>query len=112
VVGEGGAAPRGAKAWTALGLEGIARHARPLADCAAEELWRGLLDLALTELRQTHALLDQAEAKLDALAKASEEVQLLETAPGVGPRTAEAGGADLGDATRLRSGKKGAAYAR
>src|SRR5262245_6497756 len=111
LVGQGLAAPRGAKAWTVLGLDGIAQHARPLADCAPEELWRGLLDLALTELRQTHALLDQAEAKLDALAQASAEVQLLETPPGVGPRTAEAVVAYLGDAARFDNGKQVSAYA-
>src|SRR5262245_42755723 len=33
LVGQGLAAPRGAKAWTLLGLEGIAQHARPLTDC-------------------------------------------------------------------------------
>jgi len=90
LVGQGLAAPRGAKAWTALGLEGIAQLAKPLADCGADELWRGLLDLALTELRQVRDLADQAEARLDQLARHSAEVRLLETAPGIGPRTAEA----------------------
>ncbi len=31
-VSQGTAAPRAAKAWTRLGLEGMAQHARPLAD--------------------------------------------------------------------------------
>src|SRR5262245_51798787 len=111
LVGQGLAAPRGAKAWTVLGLEGLGQYARPLADWAAEELWRGLRDLALIELRQTHALVGHAEAKLDALAKDHAEVQLLETAPGVGPRTAEAVVAYLGDATRFDNGKQVSAYA-
>src|SRR5947209_15292282 len=51
LVGQGLPAPRGARAWTALGLEGIGQYARPLADCAADELWRGLLALALDEYR-------------------------------------------------------------
>src|SRR5207237_7479697 len=46
LVGQGLPAPRGAKAWTAAGLAGIAEHARPLADCPPDELWRGLLDPA------------------------------------------------------------------
>ena len=58
LVGQGLPAPRGAKAWTELGLQGIAQHARPLAECGPDELWRGLLDLALTELRQARQLLD------------------------------------------------------
>src|SRR2546421_1242109 len=90
LVGQGLAAPRGAKAWTELGLEGIAQFAKPLAECGPDELWRGLLDLALTELRQVRQLADQAEARLDQLARRSDAVQLLETVPGVGPRTAEA----------------------
>jgi transposase len=111
LVGQGLAAPRGAKAWTVLGLDGIAQYAKVLTDCAPEELWRGLLDLAVTELRQTRTLLDQAEAKLDALAQESTDVQLLETIPGVGPRTAEAVVAHLGDATRFDHGKQVSAYA-
>jgi transposase len=65
LVGQGLPAPRGAKAWAARGLEGIGRRAKPLADCGPGELWRGLLELALTELRQVRQLADQAEARLD-----------------------------------------------
>src|SRR3954447_7177761 len=70
LVGQGLPAPRGAKAWTTLGLEGIGQLAKALAACADDELWRGLLDLALTELRQVQQLADQAEARLDRLAQA------------------------------------------
>ncbi|HKB35472.1 MAG TPA: IS110 family transposase [Gemmataceae bacterium] len=105
LVGQGLPAPRGAKAWTELGLEGIGQHAKPLIDCAAAELWRGLLGLALTEFRQARELIDQAEARLGAMAKADAGVRLLETIPGVGPRTAEAVVACLSDASRFGSGK-------
>jgi transposase len=111
LVGQGLPAPRGAKAWAALGLEGIARHAKPLADCGPDELWRGLLELALTEYRHALGLIEQAEARLDALAEADAGVRLLETAPGVGPRTAETVVAYLGEAGRFRSGKQVSAYA-
>jgi transposase len=110
LVGQGLAAPRGAKAWTELGLEGIGPFAKPLAQCGPDELWRGLLDLALTELRQVRQLADQAEARLDQLAKQSAEVQLLETTPGVGPRTAEAIVAHLHEPGRFDSGKQVSAY--
>jgi len=106
LVGQGLAAPRGAKAWTVLGLAGIAQPARPLADGVPQEWWRGLLDLARTGRRHTHALLNQAEARLDALAKANADVQVRESIPGVGPRTAEAVVAHLGDATRCDNGKQ------
>jgi transposase len=110
LVGQGLAAPRGAKAWTELGLQGIGQFAQPLAECSPDELWRGLLDLALTELRQVRQLADQAEARLDQLAKHSEDVHLLETTPGIGPRTAEAIVAHLHEPGRFQSGKQVSAY--
>jgi transposase len=110
LVGQGLPAPRGHKAWTALGLAGIGQFAKPLAECGPEELWRGLLDLALTELRQVQHLADQTEAKLDQLAKANQDVQLLETVPGVGPRTAEAIVAHLHEPGRFDNGKQVSAY--
>jgi hypothetical protein len=82
LVGQGLPAPRGAKAWAEAGLQGIARHARPLADCGPDELWRGLLDLALAEYRQARELIEQAEARFDALAEADAGVRLLETVQG------------------------------
>lgn len=110
LVGQGLPAPSGAKAWTAIGLTGIAQHAQPLADCAALELWRGRLHLALAELEHVKALLDQAEKKLDALAKDNAGVQLLETIPGVGPRTAEAIVAFLPEPERFGTAKHVSAY--
>jgi transposase len=109
-VGQGLPAPRGARAWTVTGLQGMAAHARPLADCGADELWRGLLDLALTEYRQVLELLVQAEARLDALGAADAGVRILETIPGVGPRTAETVAAFLGDPQRFANGKQVSAY--
>ena len=63
LVGQGLPAPRGAKAWTAAGLAGMAQFARPLAQCGPDELWRGLLDLALTAYRQAEELAAVAEAR-------------------------------------------------
>jgi len=111
LVGQGLPAPRGHRAWTAAGLLGIAQQAKALGDCAPDELWRGLLELALTELSQTRQRLDQVEARLDALSAADESVRLLETIPGVGPRTAEAVAAHLHDPRRFDSGKQVSAYA-
>jgi len=109
-VAQGLPAPRGAKAWSATGLAGIAAQAKALADCGPDELWRGLLDLALTEYRQVSELVARAEARLDALGKENADVILLETAPGLGPRTAEAVAAYLNGAARFRTGKQVSAY--
>jgi transposase len=110
-LGQGLPAPRGAKAWSALGLAGIAQHAKPLAECGPEELWRALLGLALTQLGQLREQIDQTETCLDHLAQASADVQLLQTVPGIGPRTAEAVSAYRHAAARFRTGTQVAAYA-
>ena len=109
-VAQGLPAPRGAKAWTAIGLDGLALQAKPLAECGPDELWRGLLGLALEEYRHLVELLDHAEHRLDALAKQDPGVQLLETTPGVGPRTAEAVVAHLHQPERFANGKQVSAY--
>ena len=110
LVGQGLPAPVGAKAWTALGLAGIAQYAQPIAACVTLELWRGRLHLALAELAHVQTLLEQAEKKLDALAKNNAGVQLLETIPGVGPRTAEAVVAFLPEPQRFHTAKQVSAY--
>ena len=109
-VGQGMAAPRGARAWARAGLAGMAQHARPLAECAADELWRGRLHLALTELEHVKGLLDCADQKLDELAKADAGTRLLETIPGVGRRTAEAVAAFLPRPELFHTTKQVSAY--
>jgi len=109
-VGQGLPAPRGAKAWTVTGLDGLALQAKALGECSPDELWRGLLHLALAEYRHLVELLDHAEHRLDALAKQDQGVQFLESTPGVGPRTAEAIVAHLHQPERFPSGKQVSAY--
>jgi len=111
LLGQGLPMPRGGRAWSATGLKGLDQLARPLADCAATELWRGLLHSALAEYRQVLTLIDDMEAQLDAIAAADAGAQLLSSVPGVGPRTAEAVAAHLGDARRFATGKQVSAYA-
>lgn len=110
LVGQGLPAPCGAKAWTEIGLAGIAAYARPIADCAALELWRGRLHLALTELGHVKQLLDAAEKKLDEMAKNHAGMKILETIPGVGPRTAETVVAFLPEPKLFRTTKQVSAY--
>jgi transposase len=109
-VAQGLPAPRGAKAWTETGLAGIATQAKSLGECAPDELWRGLLELALIEYRQVNELVAQAQKRLDALGKQSADVILLETTPGLGPRTAETVAAYVHDAARFKTGKQVSAY--
>lgn len=111
LLGQGLPAPRGKRAWSQMGLKGIEQYARPMTECDPEELWRGLLALALMEYRQLLALLEEMEAKLNELAQNNEAVQLLQTIPGVGPRTAETVAAYLDDPHRFRNAKQVSSYA-
>ncbi len=111
LVGQGLAAPRGAKAWSALGLEGLALMAKPLAECAVEDLWRGELDLLLQRYRAVVEQIGTIEKKLDVINASDRAMSLLETVPGVGPRTAEVIVTSLGDAKRFRHGDEVSAYA-
>ena len=109
--GQGLATPRGAAAWAAAGLAGIEARAKPLAECGPAELWRGMLHLAVAEYRGLAERIAEAEAALDRLADADPATKLLATIPGVGPRTAEAVAAHLGDPHRFASAKQVGAYA-
>ncbi len=111
LVSQGLTAPAGAKAWTTLGLAGIAQLARPLAECAPDDLWRGELHLLLERLRDLDAQTAGVEAKLDALGANDTRVSLLQSVPGVGPRTAEVIAVHLGDAKRFRTADEVGAYA-
>jgi transposase len=111
LVSQGRAAPVGARAWTAAGLAGLDQLARPLADCAPDDLWRGELHLLLGRLRFLDAQTREVEARLDTIARGDERVSLLETVPGVGTRTAEVIVAHLFDARRFRTADEVGAYA-
>jgi transposase len=69
-----------------------------------------MLDLALTAYRQAEDLVAVAERKLDTLGRANARVRLLDTVPGLGPRTAEAVVAHLDDPRRFKTGKQVSAY--
>ena len=103
--------PRGHRARTAAGLLAIGTHAKGLAEVHLEELWRGMLALALVEYHALVAQIADVERRLDALAKADPATVLLETIPGLGRRTAEAVAAHLGDATRFATAKQVGAFA-
>jgi transposase len=111
LVCQGLPAPIGARAWTEAGLAGIGKRARPLAECGADELWRGELQVLLERLRALDGQVREVEARLDELAKSDGRVSLLLSVPGVGVRTAEVIAVHLGDAARFRSAAEVSAYA-
>jgi transposase len=108
---QGVSMPTGASAWTEAGFAALAGYARPLEECVVEELWRGQLQLMLDELRSLLALLKTTEKRLDAIAVADERMRILQTMPGVGPRTAEVVANYLGEARRFKRSGEVSAYA-
>ena len=103
--------PRGAKAWTIAGIEQLHKYAQSLADCDLKRLWQGQLDLELNALDRLWEQLHVVEAKLTEIAKQDSRVQLLESIPGIGRRTAEVIVAYIDDPKRFKNGRQVSAYA-
>jgi transposase len=102
---------RGQKAWALERLELIAQHRQPLAECSLDELWRGELDLELSQLEHLRQHQHEIHKQLKTLARADERVQLLETIPGVGRKTAEVVVAYLDDPHRFQNARQISSYA-
>jgi transposase len=102
---------RGQKAWALERLELIAAHRKPLAECSLDDLWRGELDLELIQLEHLRQHQHEVHKQLQALARADERVQLLETIPGVGRKTAEVVVAYLDNPHRFQNARQVSSYA-
>jgi transposase len=102
---------RGQKAWALERYEQIAQHRQPLAACSLDDLWRGELDLELHQLDELRQQQQAIHQKLTALARADQRVQLLQTIPGVGRKTAEVVVAYLDDPHRFRNARQVSCYA-
>jgi transposase len=111
LVSQGLSAPVGAKAWSAKSLSKLDSQAKTLADCSTMELWRGELFLLLERYRFLVKQIEVIEQKLDGIGQANARVRLIETMPGMGPRTAEVIVCHLVDAKRFRSADEVSAYA-
>lgn len=100
---------RGDKAWH-TGRALINSYRKPLTECSAKELWKGELDLELTQLDSLSTQLDGVVKKLEAIGKADPRIVRLRTIPGVGPRTAEILVACIDDPHRFENGRQVSAY--
>lgn len=103
--------PSGQKAWTISGIETLRKHATTLADCSLLSLWQGQVDLELTRLDALWEQQHLVDAKLTAIAQQNARVQLLETIPGVGRKTAEVVVAYIDDPNRFKNARQVGAYA-
>lgn len=101
--------------WNGPMVEELRKLSQPLGKCGAEELWRGQLDLELRMMEALQELIEEAEAKLDALAaeetQRGRRVRLLQSIPGVGPRLSEMVVAWVDDPKRFATGRQMGAYA-
>ena len=96
--------PAGKSGWTKKRLAELAEHARPLdAIDDACDFWRGQLYTELQLYAAVKQQLDNVTSKLDAVQKEESAVNLLQTVPGVGPRTAEALVAVIDDPHRFKN---------
>lgn len=99
----------GKKAWCS-GRTHIDSFRKKLADCDAEELWKGQLDLELTHLDELTKKMNELEKRLEEDAKNDEHIQRLITIPGVGRKTAEALVATIDDPHRFKNARQLSSY--
>ena len=100
---------KGEKAWHS-GRELINSFRKPMLDCQSNELWKGELDLELTQLDSLATQLEGCVKKLEAIGKKDPRIVRLRTIPGVGPRTAEILVACIDDPHRFENGRQVSAY--
>ena len=100
---------KGQPAWYS-GRDRINSYRKPLAECSMKELWRGQLDLELTQLDALSKQKADAEKRLEAIAENHQDIKRLQTIPGVGPRTAEVIVTALDDVTRFKNARQVSSY--
>ncbi len=99
----------GKRAWCS-GRKHIDSFRKPLAECEMPEVWRGELDLELTQLDSLTEQLKGIESRLDEHAKGNNDIQRLMTIPGVGRKTAEALVAAIDDPHRFDNARQVSSY--
>jgi transposase len=101
--------PKGEAAWH-TGREIINSYRKPFAECTPNEFWKAEMDTELTQLDSLTEQLGTITKKLDEVGKNDPRIVLVQTIPGVGPRTAEIIVACIDDATRFENGRQVSAY--
>jgi hypothetical protein len=99
----------GDKAWH-TGRELINSFRKLLVECESNELWKGELDIELTQLDALTTQLDIVVKKLETIGKNDPRIQRIRTIPGVGPRTAEILVACIDNPHRFTNGRQVSAY--
>lgn len=103
--------PTGRKCWSKefrYNLEELAMPMESIEDF--EMLWKGQLYFELEHFKRLELMLKNVEKKLDDISKQDERISLLQTIPGVGPRTAEALVYIIDDPHRFKNSRQVASY--
>ena len=100
---------KGEKAWH-TGRTRINSFRKPISDCTTNELWKGELDIELTQLDALTTQMDLVVKRLEEIGKTDPRIQRVRTIPGVGPRTAEILVACIDDPNRFANGRQVSAY--
>jgi transposase len=103
--------PLGNRGWTERTRVQLRALARPLEECAPDELWRGMLASELDHLLFLAEMLHRIDQRLNRLGRQDARCQLVQTLPGVGPRVAEALVTTLDQADRFTNRRQVSAYA-
>ncbi len=100
---------RGEKAWH-TGRTLINSYRKSLELCGPAELWKGELDIELTQLDALTAQLELVVKKLEAIGKDDPRIKRIRTILGIGPRTAEILVACIDDPHRFKTARQVSAY--
>jgi len=104
--------PHGKNCWTKKHLQQLEKMNLPFENIDNPgDLWCGQLSMELKQFNALHICLQQTTEKLDQLNKNDDPVKLLQTAPGMGPRTSEAVVAIIDDPHRFRNCRQVCNYA-
>ena len=103
--------PRGRQVWSREGVSQLAERSQSLTECADDALWRGELDMELSQLNHLREQHKEQEKRLRSWASRDWRVPLRCTIPGVGRPTAEVIVAYVDDPHRFQSAAQISSYA-
>jgi len=104
--------PHGKNCWTKKHLQELEQMALAFEKIDNPgDLWRGQLSMELKQFDALQMCLQQTTGKLDELNKNEDPVKLLQTVPGMGPRTSEAVVAIIDDPHRFQNCRQVCNYA-
>lgn len=106
-----GILPSGKKGWSKSSVETLSKMAVGFNHCDMDNLWKGEMQLELKQLETVEKCIVEVEKKLDKLAQGDENIKVLQSIGGVGPRLAEAVAAFVDEPDRFKTGKQVGSYA-